>query len=380
MSFAESVRKRGTYILLLSSFALELLDAQAQSATPGNVSIRLVGVFAEPGPIRADAGHVIGGLRSLVDGKGKRILLWDDANGAFFQQLVLDGESDLSSATEISRDNQIVAASDNDRYVRIWEARTSRLLNAIQVKHDRMRLSPDGRVVAVGSFRGDTVTVFDVRNGKSFQVSEDDDGTSQVSSAIFDFSPDGRLLVLAQKKDRISLWDAKSGAFFKRIVVPAKSVFSLLYGIKFSPQGNLIASYSNGEANLVEIESGKPRFTFPPGMRQTNVMTFSRDGKTVATGGNDNVVRLWDVVSGKLLRSFRHSKDIIRIEFSDPAFGLMIVGENSLKARDAYLWRIETGELVEKGNVWKFSRDGKRLLKTIPETRKLGIFEISVKD
>ena len=46
-------------------------------------------------------------------------------------------------------------------------------------------------------------------------------------------------------------------------------------------------------------------------------MAFSPDGRRLATGGEENTVKIWDVQTGKELQTLRgHSGDVYTVAFS----------------------------------------------------------------
>ena len=48
-----------------------------------------------------------------------------------------------------------------------------------------------------------------------------------------------------------------------------------------------------------------------------NTIAFSPDGKTIASGSADNTIRLWDVATGKHIRTFKeHTGDVNSITFN----------------------------------------------------------------
>lgn len=339
--------------------------AQIQDKLTRKISFKLVALFEDPGPAKSKALPIIGSLNASGNDKFKKIHLWDDANARFVQMLSGDKDSDFSARVETSADNRIVAVSDNDRYVWIWDVETGKSIHVISVKHNKMAVTPDGITVAVGRFGSGQVTLFDVVSGRQKFILEDsEDEGNKAASPIFSFGPDGNTIAIASY-NRILLWEVESGKLVKRIKVPSRYVFSLRYEVKFSPDGKLLACNTNGEAGLWEIETGMPKFMFEHKNKQTNVMEFSLDGKIVATGGNDKTVTLWDVETGKLLRTFKHAKRVLDVKFSSPMLGLMIVQDYRWSAENGYLWDISTGELIDKGNVGRFTKDGHRLMKLI---------------
>jgi WD40 repeat protein len=70
---------------------------------------------------------------------------------------------------------------------------------------------------------------------------------------------------------------------------------------------------------------------------------FSPDGRTVLSGGHRDTIRLWDVATGKLVRTFEgHSDRVFSIALT-PDGRTMLSGseDNTLK-----LWNMLTGKLI----------------------------------
>ncbi len=70
-------------------------------------------------------------------------------------------------------------------------------------------------------------------------------------------------------------------------------------------------------------------------------VTFSPDGLTLASGGTDRLVRIWDIETRRLLRSLRgHTHDIRAILFTHDGQSLITASED----RTIRMWNPKTGE------------------------------------
>src|SRR5262249_26332017 len=91
---------------------------------------------------------------------------------------------------------------------------------------------------------------------------------------------------------------------------------------------------------------------------------FSSDGQRLATSGNNEPVRVWDLQSGQVLKTLPARPRQPRLCFAPNAKQLAIVDDDGV----IELWDISTGHSLKKfsghqGQIWQiaFSTDGKLL-------------------
>ena len=71
-------------------------------------------------------------------------------------------------------------------------------------------------------------------------------------------------------------------------------------------------------------------------------LAFSPDGRLLATAGDDPLVRIWDVRTGRLVREFEQNVGgVLGLEFSPDGRTLALSGKP-----DASLWDVATGTQV----------------------------------
>ncbi|MCU0543945.1 MAG: AAA-like domain-containing protein [Oscillatoriaceae cyanobacterium Prado104] len=133
--------------------------------------------------------------------------------------------------------------------------------------------------------------------------------------------------------------------------------------VSFSPDGKIIASGSLDKTIKLWSQHGQLLKTIDVGA-DVYGMSFSRDGRLLASANKDNTIKIWNL-DGQLLRTLSgHNNSVYNVSFS-PNGRLLASGssDNTVK-----VWSIETGALVNilKGHTdtvysITFNPDGKTL-------------------
>ncbi|MBD2178883.1 PD40 domain-containing protein [Pseudanabaena sp. FACHB-1998] len=133
--------------------------------------------------------------------------------------------------------------------------------------------------------------------------------------------------------------------------------------ISFSPDGKTIASGSSDNTIKLWSLEGKELQTFKGHSAIVWSVAFSPDGKTIASGSRDATIKLWNL-EGKVLQTLKgHSGLVASVAFS-PDGSTLATGSSD---RTVKLWNLEGKELQTfKGHsdsVWSvtFSPDGKSI-------------------
>ena len=253
-------------------------------------------------------------------------------------------------SASFSPDSSLIATTSPDRRVRLWDARTGRLLHVLpgsdpdtvssQAAFDRSsrrlvtwgggpaaliydvltgnptarllhrghitvaRFSPTADVLATGG--GDKVArLWDAATGLQLRVFR-----GHVRGLLdLAFSDSGALVATASSDGTARVWDPR----YATLVAILPGHVGFVTALDFSPDGELIATASRDRmARIFDADSGTLRATLAGHEEAVRDVAFGADGRTVATGSPDGTVRLWNAQPFPELRAGRRATDLRR--------------------------------------------------------------------
>ncbi|MEU9982835.1 helix-turn-helix domain-containing protein [Streptomyces sp. NPDC050856] len=165
-------------------------------------------------------------------------------------------------------------------------------------------LSPDGRLLAAGGLDR-RVALWDVRDPRRPRALPVSTPAFKDTVYALAFSPDGHRLAAGTGDGTVRLWEPAVSSRAKRV---APTVLSgpgaTVYGLAFSPDGRRLAAGSaDGGVHVWPLRGGRGSAAGPgrvTPLRLTgftaavHTVAFRRDSRTLAAGGADGAVRLWD--------------------------------------------------------------------------------------
>jgi len=313
------------------------------------------------------------------DGKAK---IWNLETGAVLQSMT---HGQYVHAVAFDASGKRLATGSSDKTIHIYEVESGQLLQTLEGHTDAVlsvRFSADDKRLLTAGF-DNTARIWNLASGELEQTLT---GHSWWVWAA-EFSPDDRRIVTASQDGKAIVWQRdeqrdKNGAYQPLTEFAKHS--GPIYAAQFSPDGSTIATagydrrvllWNPDEVQPVDIARRLDDKTDPPApFRElaqhegpVRTLAFSPEGGQLISGGQDNVLRVWDLNTNREQAVLRgHASHVRDCVFSPDGKWLLSAGRD----QQIKLWQPDGyGEafVLDNGQAdavlaARFSRDGKQIV------------------
>ena len=295
----------------------------------------------EPTILEHDGGGIWTVAFSPVDaslvasaGEDGTIKLWNlQANTV----ATLAAHDDSINSIAFSPDGQLLASGSEDFTVKVWSVPTKQIVATLEHVVDGfveavtgVSFSPDGEQLATA---GPNVKLWDV---STFTETNTLQTTDWVWTTTF--SPDGQRLVTGDESGNVEIWNTQSGQSVETLEVYENSVYS----VQFSADTRTLAIAGDDGLKLWALpnwqSSPDPYFigALTESYEDVEAIAFTPNGEMLA-GANGDWIGLWGKDSGVHIAELENSTWVNAIAFSPDSASLASGGEDG-KLR---IWDLE---------------------------------------
>jgi WD40 repeat protein len=303
--------------------ALRRLDER-----PSATSVRVMQPIATITPDATLLGHTnpIASIafhpdcRSLASGADITARIWDLASGQTVTGLTQ--EAGVRSIA-LSPDGGTMAVGGADGSVTLWTVGTGEIstLTGCDGMVQWLGFSPDGRTVAAtGESRGQrpapenhftppeaSIRFWDLDTGRTTAWT----GPSGEPVVLH---PDGHSLFGAHGRDSVRQWSLNG-----ELVGELTGHTSVVQAAAITSDGRLLATgAADTMVRIWDLASGETAVLINPRGGYVTAVAFSPDGRTLATGTNGGVARLWDSATGRNTATLHGHNDSITAQAFSP--------------------------------------------------------------
>jgi WD40 repeat protein len=252
-------------------------------------------------------------------------------------------------------------SSSDPREIHVMDVSTGKDL-AVLPGHNSdimsVAISPDGKYLASGTW-ANKIKIWDLRSNKEMATLESNGSVDALA-----FSPDGSALASGAGMNRkgagsdVIVWGTSSWTKTLELVFGP-----YVHTVDFSPNAKVLAvggglpysQYSSACLKTFDMKTGNVIRTLlggadvPREHQCIEGLSFGPSGDLLASGSDDNFVRLWDLKSGENIKEVDMGEHVEDVAFS-PDGSLLASAQASLETGRTSVWRVKIDQGAARRN------------------------------
>jgi WD40 repeat protein len=311
--------------------------------------------------------------KTIITGGEKNIIAWNVETG---KKLWEGSISDNVSAVETSMDGKMILAKAEDSSISLISVINENIMvQNFDGKTNSASFSADGKWIVTGSEDG-TVRVWSAETfveKARFIAFNDGEWLAMTPDGYYNASANGGKYLNARVGNTVTGIDRYRSTFNKPAVLAARLSNSgrmthddTIVSVAVNPGGTRIASVAHDKLiKLWDLESGRLLRTITNIGGYANAVSFSPDGRRLIHGAEDKSIRIWDAETGAAVRTITgHTDYVNEARYSPDGRRIASCADDKL----IKIWDAETGREIRSLSghtdlvcVVAWSPDGRRI-------------------
>ena len=226
-----------------------------------------------------------------------------------------------------SPDGKHIASASADKTVHVWNAIGKKRISTYR-EHSKqvsaLAWSPDATRIASGSWdttvqirqaaTGGKLFTYQGHSGPVYAVAWSPAGPASSLEGEWRIASASGDPVNADVDNTVQVWDALDGGH----PLTYREHFYYVHAVSWSPDGKSIASASaDTRVQVWDAVTGSNIVTYRKHASKVNAVAWSPDGKRIASASDDRTVHIWDAATGNTIFTYRgHSKEVSSVAWS----------------------------------------------------------------